>query len=202
MNHGLLKYVKTVLNPVPSNLKSITKLMSVESIAQFACFYLTQQKLSQHDVEAILTEEFQCPQALYFTIIFGILLLQGIVQSPLHPIYSVTETFAMYFARIAVQQALGRLLFPWEVAGLKLIVVLVCRFVYNRPLKWRQLVARTSGTLLGDFLFRVAAYAVETYADAEQVGNAVERAVMMAKLAKGRAEAFKEEIQRNWQANQ
>ena len=46
MNRGLLKYVKTVLNPNPSNLKSITKLVSVESIAQFACFYLTRQQLS------------------------------------------------------------------------------------------------------------------------------------------------------------
>lgn len=79
-------------------------------------------------------------------------------------------------------------------AGLKLLIVLVCRFVYNRPLKWRQLFARTAGTLLADFLFRVAAYAIETYTNAEQVGNAVERAVLMAKLAKGRAEAFKDQI--------
>ena len=198
MNRGLLKYVKTVLNPNPSNLKSVTKLVSVESIAQFACFYLTRQQLSQSDVEDILTEKFQCPQALYFTVVFGILLLQGILQSPLHPIYSITETFAMYFARIAAQQALGRLLFPWEVAGLKFLVVLACRFVYNRPLKWRQLFARTAGTLLGDFVFRVAAYAIETYANAEQVGNVIEQAVTMAKLAKGRAAAIKDEISRNW----
>ncbi|CAL6030189.1 Hypothetical_protein [Hexamita inflata] len=176
---SLLSYFQTVFGQTASQT---TRLFSVQGIASILCFALLKGQPSQSDMQSLLSGAYNTNEAVYYTILFGLLLGMSFLKNPCSPLYQTALTFSIFFSEQTVMFILNRLyLFPWESGLVNAICYTVLSFVYKKNISAKDVMLRFFQATLGQMIGKIGAFVVDQTISQEKLSYFVLSGFMIAK---------------------